>query len=157
MASPCIYLTLSQILQLFGSLEAGLDGVTRSGSVMDLNAQLTTTSQNNLDKSKHRYSLPGPSERPFGLCEYMHTLFLFQSFLPVIFSSRHFFSCTMLLINIVGQRVLGLTFACGGFLLFVLLVFRNSKTVISFIKIMHKKSSYAHLILKGIKHSKVIY
>ncbi|XP_050727701.1 kinesin-like protein KIF13A isoform X3 [Eriocheir sinensis] len=54
-------------LELFGSLEAGLDGVTRSGSVMDLNAQLTTTSQNNLDKSKHRYSLPGPSERPFGL------------------------------------------------------------------------------------------
>ncbi|XP_045131033.1 kinesin-like protein KIF13B isoform X11 [Portunus trituberculatus] len=53
-------------LELFGSHEA-LDGVTRSGSVMDLNAQLSTSSQNNLDKSKHRYSLPGPSERPFGL------------------------------------------------------------------------------------------
>lgn len=55
---------------LFGSLEAGLDGVTRSGSVMDLNAQLSSTStQNNhhSEKNKHRYSLPGPSERPFGL------------------------------------------------------------------------------------------
>ncbi|XP_042236957.1 kinesin-like protein KIF13A isoform X3 [Homarus americanus] len=57
-------------LELFGSMEGGLDGVTRSGSVMDLNAQLSSTpTQNNhhSEKSKHRYSLPGPSERPFGL------------------------------------------------------------------------------------------
>ncbi|XP_069190100.1 kinesin-like protein KIF13A isoform X5 [Procambarus clarkii] len=55
---------------LFGSMEGGLDGVTRSGSVMDLNAQLSLTSTHNnhhSEKSKHRYSLPGPSERPFGL------------------------------------------------------------------------------------------
>nr|XP_045609913.1 kinesin-like protein KIF13A isoform X3 [Procambarus clarkii] len=57
-------------LELFGSMEGGLDGVTRSGSVMDLNAQLSLTSTHNnhhSEKSKHRYSLPGPSERPFGL------------------------------------------------------------------------------------------
>ncbi|KAK8749603.1 hypothetical protein OTU49_015452 [Cherax quadricarinatus] len=55
---------------LFGSMEGGLDGVTRSGSVMDLNVQLSSVStQNNhhSEKNKHRYSLPGPSERPFGL------------------------------------------------------------------------------------------
>ncbi|KAK3891209.1 hypothetical protein Pcinc_004892 [Petrolisthes cinctipes] len=59
---------------LFGSLEAGLDGVTRSGSVMELNAQLSSSSSStptgnghHQEKSKHRYSLPGPSERPFGL------------------------------------------------------------------------------------------
>ncbi|KAK7063154.1 Kinesin-like protein kif13b [Halocaridina rubra] len=55
---------------LFGSLDGGLDGVTRSGSVMDLNAQLLSTPTQNAhhsEKNKHRYSLPGPSERPFGL------------------------------------------------------------------------------------------
>ncbi|XP_069985793.1 kinesin-like protein KIF13A isoform X3 [Penaeus vannamei] len=53
---------------LFGSLDGGLDGVTRSGSVMDLNAQLSSApTPNHADKNKHRYSLPGPSERPFGL------------------------------------------------------------------------------------------
>ncbi|XP_064103663.1 kinesin-like protein KIF13A isoform X4 [Macrobrachium nipponense] len=57
-------------LELFGSLDGGLDSVTRSGSVMDLNAQLISTPTQNShhsEKNKHRYSLPGPSERPFGL------------------------------------------------------------------------------------------
>ncbi|CAL4068475.1 unnamed protein product, partial [Meganyctiphanes norvegica] len=56
-------------IEIFGSMEGGLDNVTRSGSVMDLNAQLASPIQNNhhQDKSKHRYSLPGPAERPFGL------------------------------------------------------------------------------------------
>ncbi|XP_069939378.1 kinesin-like protein KIF13A isoform X4 [Cherax quadricarinatus] len=61
---------LSSRFLLFGSMEGGLDGVTRSGSVMDLNVQLSSVStQNNhhSEKNKHRYSLPGPSERPFGL------------------------------------------------------------------------------------------
>ncbi|XP_045609912.1 kinesin-like protein KIF13A isoform X2 [Procambarus clarkii] len=70
LAKPAPALRGLQQEGLFGSMEGGLDGVTRSGSVMDLNAQLSLTSTHNnhhSEKSKHRYSLPGPSERPFGL------------------------------------------------------------------------------------------
>ena len=59
------------LLQLFGSFDNGLDGVVRSGSVMDLNAQLghgTSPSITPQEKAKHRYSFQGPSKSiPYSL------------------------------------------------------------------------------------------
>ncbi|XP_047740142.1 kinesin-like protein KIF13A isoform X2 [Hyalella azteca] len=65
-------------LELFGSVEGDLNisgAMPRSGSFMDMNGaalQSNNNSNNNgantpCDKPKHRYSLPSPSERPYGL------------------------------------------------------------------------------------------
>ncbi|KAF2364958.1 CAP Gly-rich domain [Trinorchestia longiramus] len=68
---------------LFGSVEGELNstscsggGMPRSGSFVDMNGQSLLFSNNNInnngpatpcDKPKHRYSLPSPSDRPYGI------------------------------------------------------------------------------------------
>ena len=65
------------LVQLFGSVEGDLNktmpgAMPRSGSSVDLNGHLSGSSGaagTPSDKTKHRFSLPSPSERPYGLCE----------------------------------------------------------------------------------------
>ena len=67
----------SSLVQLFGSVEGDLNktmpgAMPRSGSSVDLNGHLSGSSGaagTPSDKTKHRFSLPSPSERPYGLCE----------------------------------------------------------------------------------------